>query len=637
VYNIYAGTDPPAQNKIMAEETQLLIYRPNRRRAQLAALLLGTSGLVCLLIIVALLLQVALLKRIESGAAVTLSEALTNDNRLTFLNAADILLYFVTGVFFMLWLYRACQNNEELAARPARYSPGWAVGGFIVPILNFFRPYQVVAEVWGTAMQSDSTDTPAFTPPSKTIVLTWWLTFIVPALITRLANSMATINESDYLTPTVMLITANGLLIVSAGLAIRIIQAIEQAHEQMVRRECPLDNWPPVAGWNPIVYLGSIGLAAVIGWLVIIQSVPGDEAAGLLADGSGPAPTPSGASRAAASANTQTPTRIPDPRTPILWATEAAKPVTKVPTRIPTKTPVSPVKLNTVAQEALEYYEKGEYRFALVKFNEALQSDPDNASCYLHRGRTHKQLGNSADALKDFDRALEIDPALAEAYFERGWIYYWDDNYGKARNDFEQALKLDNEYADAYVGRGFTYYALDDYALALTDLTKAVKLDTAYPEAYYGRGLVHYATGEYLKAAQDFSKTVQLDEEWPPAYYRRGLAHYALENLAAAQADLDRAIELDPDYVDPYFDRGVLLYDLGRYRAALADFDNVIEAYPEEGLAYLWRGAVYAKLNETVKAITDLEQAVKWSTDADLRREAEEMLKELKGEKLPTS
>ena len=620
----------------MHDEVVSITYRPNRRRAQLAALFLGTSGLLCLMLIAALVMQVVMLKRFEAGADVTLAEALTNDNRLYLLSALDIVLYIVTGIFFMAWLYRAYQNHTELAAGPVRYSPGWAIGGFIAPILNFFRPYQIVAEVWESAAQPDPVD-PLIGRPSKTIVLAWWLTFIIPTVLTRLANSMANVSLKDYLTPTLMLVIANGLLLISAGLAIRIIQTIEQAHEEWVRRECPLDNWLPAADWNPAIYLGSIGLAVAIGWVVLTQSAPTEAALSAFKNRSGSSPTPIGASKSSAATGARTATRIPDPRTPIVWATAAAKSTTPVPTRIPTRTPAAPLAFNKAAKDGRQYYEQGEYRRALLEFNKALQIDANNARYYLYRGQAYKELADAEAALKDFDRALELDATLAEAYFERGWIYFADDNYGKARSDFEQALKLDDEYPDAYVGRGMTYYALDDYARALTDFNQAVELDAAYSEAYYGRGLVYYATGEYLKSVEDFSTTVELDEEWAPAYYRRGQAYYDLDELTAARADYNHAIELDPDNATPYFDRGVLLYDLGRYQDALADFTKVLEAYPEEGSAYLWRGAVYNHLNETEKAIADLELAVKWTTDADLRHEAEDMLQELKGEKRPTS
>ena len=54
----------------------------------------------------------------------------------------------VTGVFFLIWIYRAHKNLKALGATDLKYSPGWAIGGFFIPVLNIVRPYQVVAEIW---------------------------------------------------------------------------------------------------------------------------------------------------------------------------------------------------------------------------------------------------------------------------------------------------------------------------------------------------------------------------------------------------------------------------------------------------------------------------------------------------------
>jgi hypothetical protein len=54
----------------------------------------------------------------------------------------------LTAVFFLIWIYRAHKNLKVLGATELKYSPGWAVGGFFVPLLNLFRPYQVITEIW---------------------------------------------------------------------------------------------------------------------------------------------------------------------------------------------------------------------------------------------------------------------------------------------------------------------------------------------------------------------------------------------------------------------------------------------------------------------------------------------------------
>ena len=56
--------------------------------------------------------------------------------------------FFITSTFFLLWAYRSYRNLSALSDRDLRFSPGWAVSWYFVPIMNLFRPFQVMKEIW---------------------------------------------------------------------------------------------------------------------------------------------------------------------------------------------------------------------------------------------------------------------------------------------------------------------------------------------------------------------------------------------------------------------------------------------------------------------------------------------------------
>ncbi len=117
-------------------------------RAQWIVGLLAATMLVDLVAVASGLAEYALLGRALSGAVLTEAEALANDARQALIGMVQLLLYIVTVVLYCLWLYRVYQNLPALGARNLRFSPGWAVGYFFIPILNLFRPYQAVKETW---------------------------------------------------------------------------------------------------------------------------------------------------------------------------------------------------------------------------------------------------------------------------------------------------------------------------------------------------------------------------------------------------------------------------------------------------------------------------------------------------------
>ena len=60
----------------------------------------------------------------------------------------DVAVLVATGITFLMWFHRVRANLPALGVTDARWSPGWAVGWWFVPVMSLFRPYQVAAEVW---------------------------------------------------------------------------------------------------------------------------------------------------------------------------------------------------------------------------------------------------------------------------------------------------------------------------------------------------------------------------------------------------------------------------------------------------------------------------------------------------------
>jgi hypothetical protein len=52
-------------------------------------------------------------------------------------------------IVLLMWIYRINSNTRSLgAAADMKYTPGWSVGWFFIPIANIWKPYQVLKELW---------------------------------------------------------------------------------------------------------------------------------------------------------------------------------------------------------------------------------------------------------------------------------------------------------------------------------------------------------------------------------------------------------------------------------------------------------------------------------------------------------
>ncbi len=122
------------------------------------------------------------------------------------------------GIIFLIWIHRAATLARR-SGLPARHSPGMAVGGFVIPIVNFWFPYQATVDLFPP------------THPDRSIVLRWWLLW----LGTQFAATMSAIAALFSIEVSLVLALGAILLAVNAALAAQgVITAVEQAHEQLV-------------------------------------------------------------------------------------------------------------------------------------------------------------------------------------------------------------------------------------------------------------------------------------------------------------------------------------------------------------------------------------------------------------------
>jgi tetratricopeptide (TPR) repeat protein len=259
------------------------------------------------------------------------------------------------------------------------------------------------------------------------------------------------------------------------------------------------------------------------------------------------------------------------------------------------------------------------------------------ARAYLQKGDIDFHAGR-------FDRAEQLyrvslreaqssgeKEIVAECYFELGAAVAMQGEYPEAEQYSTETIRLKPDLAEAYYNRGVAYDAQGECDLAIADYDKAIELGLVFAEAYVNRGAAYYHNGEYDPAIADYDRAIELKPNSTAAYYNRGLAYAYKGKHDLAIADYDRAIELGLVFAEVYNNRGLAYYYKGEYDLAIADYHRAIRLKPDSAESHLLRGLAHKKWDEK-KAITDFERFLQLSEDENLRKGAEEQLRELRGE-----
>ncbi len=105
----------------------------------------------------------------------TLAEWQRSASRIDALNIIRLLLMVATAVVFLRWLHLSYRNVRALGLS-TRFTPGWAVGYWFIPLVSLFRPKQVVDELW------ERTDDALVGQRTATIPVWWGLWLIGNAI-----------------------------------------------------------------------------------------------------------------------------------------------------------------------------------------------------------------------------------------------------------------------------------------------------------------------------------------------------------------------------------------------------------------------------------------------------------------------
>ena len=68
---------------------------------------------------------------------------------------------------FLVWFYRA-RKNADGRGQQQRWGAGWAIGGWFVPIVSLWFPYQIMADIWRANLPAERRNQPAVLPGF------WW-------------------------------------------------------------------------------------------------------------------------------------------------------------------------------------------------------------------------------------------------------------------------------------------------------------------------------------------------------------------------------------------------------------------------------------------------------------------------------
>lgn len=123
-----------------------------------------------------------------------------------------------------MWIYRAHANLVAMKCPDLKYSPGWAVGWYFIPIANLIEPFRAMRELWQRSHSLESgavRDAPEMAP--------WWTTFIAANTLSFITAFSSAHDKQDLFG-----LLSLALCIASAWCLLQIINKVTQAQSDLL-------------------------------------------------------------------------------------------------------------------------------------------------------------------------------------------------------------------------------------------------------------------------------------------------------------------------------------------------------------------------------------------------------------------
>lgn len=185
--------------------------------------LIAVSAAAAVAGIASTLREIDLIERVIAGGEFTMAEARASDDRQQAIGAIQLALVVATGVAWLVWQHRAHANLRDGGAGGLKFTPGWAVGWWFVPIANLWQPFRAMSELARRGPPAPDRSL----PPG---VGAWWAAFVGSGIVGRLSAGLARSEEAeDILLSSRLSIAGDALLIVAAVLAVGVVRAVDRA------------------------------------------------------------------------------------------------------------------------------------------------------------------------------------------------------------------------------------------------------------------------------------------------------------------------------------------------------------------------------------------------------------------------
>jgi tetratricopeptide (TPR) repeat protein len=280
-------------------------------------------------------------------------------------------------------------------------------------------------------------------------------------------------------------------------------------------------------------------------------------------------------------------------------------------------------------ERAIALYNKGDFREALVEFQQIISQQPDAAGAWYYIGLCEFKLKRYRRVELPMSRAISLleiqSPSSKDiegAWYAIGFSYYLLGEYDKAIGPLNRYIELASRAgrevnSEARRALGRAYFFLERYDEALSLLSQSPNGRTEWKKDSYYIGAIYFKRGDDDRAIAALKEALEANPEDAAVMdlLAEGLMRKARKSSSAAiwleAAQVGERLRSVRDDMRTASVLGRAYLGARQFEKAIAPLEKLAKANPEDGQAWFYYGIALSRSGRLRKAMEALEITIR--------------------------
>lgn len=267
---------------------------------------------------------------------------------------------------------------------------------------------------------------------------------------------------------------------------------------------------------------------------------------------------------------------------------------------------------NRHRERAIQYFDKGEYREALVELRNVVKLDPKDADAHYRQALAHLKLGTTPDvqqAFKELSTAVELNPDIQDAQLKLGQLLLLSREPGKAREHADVVLAKAPDNKEGVFLRGSSLINEQKFEEGIAELKRAAALDPQNVNIYLDLARAYVHLKDYASAESTLQDALKANPKSLESRFALGDLHQIRGKSDLAETEYKRAVQEAPDRSEPYLKLGNFYISTNRISDAEATYSDWAKAKPQDDSPLVTLGDFYRFTGRADQALESYQKA----------------------------